>query len=368
MKIAIDVSQMCYVGTGVARYVHGLTKALLLAGSTHEFVLYAGTLRQRAFFTGLSKTKPWSQATWKIFPLPPKLAGYALNDTSIPFELLTGPVDLIHASDWSQPSAKSVVVTTVHDLVFVKYPETVDPLILNTQTRRLNKVVSSNTHIIADSVSTKNDLVEIYTVDPARIDVVYPGIDPIYVPQSKQEVERVKTKYALPDKYILSLGTQEPRKNIQRLVEAVRGLEIPLVIAGKHGWGVPDTPGSLGAHTPGVFGLGFVPEADLPGLYGGATVFAFPSLYEGFGFPVLEAMACGTPVVTSNLSSLPEIAGEAAILINPLDPDSIKSGITTALTSHATLRSRGLIQARTFTWAATAKNMLEIYEKIAPRD
>lgn len=356
MKIAIDVSQMCYVGTGVARYVRGLTEALLLAGSPHEFVLYAGTLRQRAFFTGLSKTKPWSQATWKIFPLPPKLAGYALNDTSIPFELLTGPVDLIHASDWSQPSAKARVVTTVHDLVFIKYPETVDSLILNTQTRRLNKIVSSNTHIVADSMSTKNDLVEIYKVDPVRINVVYPGIDPIYTPQSKQEIERVKTKYALPDQYILSLGTQEPRKNIQRLVEAVRGLEIPLVVAGKHGWGDKTQT------------LGFVPEADLPGLYSGAAVFAFPSLYEGFGFPVLEAMACGTPVVTSNLSSLPEIAGEAAILINPLDPDSIKSGITTALTSYATLRSRGLIRTDSFTWAATAKNMLEIYEKITPRD
>lgn len=356
MKIAIDVSQMCYVGTGVARYVTGLTQALLLSGSPHEFVLYAGTLRQRPFFTKLSKTKPWSKATWKIFPLPPKLAGYALNDASIPFELLTGPVDLVHASDWSQPSAKSVVVTTVHDLVFIKYPETVDPLILSTQTRRLNKIVSSDTHIIADSMSTKNDLVEIYNIDPVRIDVAYPGIDSIYTPQSKQEIERVKTKYALPDKYILSLGTQEPRKNIQRLVEAVQGLELPLVIVGKHGWGDKTQT------------LGFVPEADLPGLYSGASVFAFPSLYEGFGFPVLEAMACGTPVVTSNLSSLPEIAGEAAILTNPLDPDSIKLGITTALASHTTLRSRGLIQAQKFIWADTAKNILEIYEKIAHRD
>ena len=367
MKIAIDVSQMCYLGTGVARYVTGLTQALLKAGSPHEFVLYAGTLRQRAFFTHLSQAEPWNQATWKIFPLPPKLAGYALNDTSIPFELLTGPVDLVHASDWSQPSAKATVVTTVHDLVFVKYPETVDPLILATQTKRLNKIVASKTHIIADSASTKNDLVEIYNVDAKRVDVVYPGISEIYSPQSKSEIERVKTKYKLPEKYVLSLGTQEPRKNIPRLIEAMRGLDVPLVIVGKHGWGMPSTPGEKGAHTPGVLALGFVPDADLPGLYSGASVFVLPSLYEGFGFPIIEAMACGTPVVTSNLSSLPEIAGEAAILTNPLDPDSIKAGITTAIASHDTLSSRGLIQARKFNWADTAKQVLEIYEKIANR-
>ncbi len=367
MKIAIDVSQMCYEGTGVARYVKGLTEALLNSNSPHEFVLYAGTLRQRAFFTRLSQTSPWDKATWKIFPLPPKLAGYALNDTSIPFELLTGAVDLVHASDWSQPSAKAKIVTTVHDLVFVKYPETVDSLILGTQTRRLKKIVSSDTHIIADSMSTKNDLVEIYNLSPLRIDVVYPGVSPQYLSQSKEEIDRVKTKYKLPEKYILSLGTQEPRKNIDRLAEAAKGQELPLVIVGKHGWGVPDTPGVKGSHTPGVIALGFVPESDLPGLYSGASVFAFPSLYEGFGFPVLEAMACGTPVVTSSLSSLPEIAGEAAILVNPLDIDSIRLGITTALASHATLKVRGLKQASQFTWESTAKNILEVYEKIANR-
>lgn len=356
MRIAIDVSQMCYLGTGVARYVSGLTQALLEADSPHEFVLYAGTLRQRPFFTKLSQETPWNKATWKIFPLPPKLAGYALNDTSIPFELLTGPVDLIHASDWGQPSAKAKMVTTVHDLVFVKYPETVDSLILSTQTKRLNKIVASDSHIVADSVSTKNDLMEIYNVAASRIDVVYPGISSFYSPQSKSEIERVKTKYSLPDKYILSLGTQEPRKNIPRLVEAVRGLDLPLVIVGKHGWGDKTQT------------LGFVPDSDLPSLYSGASVFVLPSLYEGFGFPIIEAMACGTPVVTSNLSSLPEIAGEAAILVNPLDSDSIRSGITTAIASHDTLRSRGLIQASKFNWADTAKHVLEIYEKIANRN
>jgi len=224
MKIAIDVSQMCYVGTGVARYVKGLTEALFGLDTPHEFILYAGTLRQRAFFTDLSHKKPWNKAKWKIFPLPPKLAGYALNDSSIPFELLVGRVDLVHASDWGHPSAKSPVVTTVHDLVFKKYPSTVDPLILSMQRKRLDKIVRDKSHIIADSLSTKQDLVEIYQIPDSMIDVVYPGLDSIYTQQKKTEIDRVKNKYKLPDQYILSVGKQEPRKNQGRNQHADDGV------------------------------------------------------------------------------------------------------------------------------------------------
>ena len=355
MRIAIDVSQMCYLGSGVSRYVTGLTKALL-ESSSHEFVLYAGTLRQRSFFTRLSQEKPWNQATWKIFPLPPRLAGFALTDSEIPFELLTGPVDLIHASDWSQPSAKAPIVTTVHDLVFVKYPSTVEPSILRAQTKRLNKIVASQTQIIADSMSTKNDLMEIYHLPSSRIDVVYPGIDNRYAPQKTKEIDRVKRLYDLPDQYILSVGTQEPRKNLARLVEAVSSLDIPLVIVGKHGWGSQTKT------------LGYVPDSDLPAIYASASVFAYPSLYEGFGFPVLEAMACQTPVVTSNISSLPELVGKAGILIDPTDVTSISTGIKQALASRSKLIELGLKQSQKFTWDNTAKQTLEVYEKIIHRD
>lgn len=364
MRIAIDVSQMCYTGTGVARYVYGLTEALLNAESPHQIVLYAGTLRQKLFFTDLSKKHPWDKADWKIFPLPPKLSGYAFNQVPIPFELLVGKVDLVHSSDWSQPSSKAKLVTTVHDLVFKKYPETVDPLILNTQIRRMKKIIASKTHIIADSTSTKNDLMEIYGLSASAIDVVYPGISGQYSPSSNTEIERVKKKYNLPSKYLLSLGTQEPRKNVARLIEAVKGLGIPLVIAGKYGWDTATSSAQKLPQSDEVMVLGYVSDADIPGLYSGATAFIYPSLYEGFGFPVLEAMACGAPVVTSNLSSLPEIAGGAAILINPLDVDAIKAGIITAIESSDTLRERGISQAKKFTWASSASKVISIYEKI----
>lgn len=362
MKIAIDVSQMCYEGTGVARYVHGLTESLLEAGSEHEFLLFAGTLRRRPFFTNLKQSVPWNSAEWVILPLPPKVAGLALNTLNIPIEKLIGYADLFHCSDWVEPSSICPRVTTVHDLVFVKYPDTVDILIRETQIKRLKKIVAGNTNIIADSMSTKNDLMERYGLPTSRIDVIYPGISPAYLPQSESEIDRVKTKYHLPKDFILSLGTQEPRKNITRLIEATRDLTIPLVLTGKYGWGVAKE--TADKH---VLSTGYVEEIDLPALYSGAIVFAYPSLYEGFGFPVLEAMACGTPVVTSNISSLPEVAGDAAILVNPNDVDSIKSGIEMAIKNRDDLIKKGLTQSEKFSWSKCAKQVLEVYEKITNR-
>lgn len=361
MRIALDISQMCYHGTGVARYVRGLTTALLKTKSPHDFVLFAGALRQRSFFTRLSKTSPYDQATWKIIPLPPKIAGYLLNELSLKIESLIGPIDLFHSSDWAQPSSVCPQVTTVHDLVFKKYPETVDPLIRTTQAKRLRKIAHSGVHVIADSLSTKNDLMEIYGISQSRIDVVYPGIDSLYTVPPQTEIVRVKNKYGLPTNYILSLGTQEPRKNIPSLIKACESLELPLVLTGKYGWGREQSNS-----TAKVLSTGYIDDADLPGLYGGASVFAYPSLYEGFGFPVLEAMACGTPVVTSNVSSLPEISGGASILVDPKNPDSIAKGIVQALSKRESLIALGLAQSAKFTWSEAAQQVISIYEKIAP--
>lgn len=355
MNIAIDVSQMCYLGTGVARYVHELTRALLLLHSPHHFVLYAGALRQRRYFTALKSQPPWNQATWKIFPLPPKLSGYAWSDTAIPFELLTGPVDLVHASDWSHPSTRAPLVTTVHDLVFRQYPDTVDPLIRSMQIKRLAKIASSHCHVIADSYSTQQDLLNYYALDPTRVTVVYPGVSESYQPASQSELDRVKRKYKLPDQFILSLGTQEPRKNLARLAQAARDTKLPLILVGQHGWG--DTTQTLG----------YVPDTDLPALYSASTVFAYPSLYEGFGFPILEAMRCGTAVVTSNTSSLPELAGDAAVLVDPSQVEDITRGLNQAVKTRESLIHKGFLQAQKFTWQQTAQQVMQVYERLYSR-
>lgn len=358
MKITIDVSQMAYQGTGVGRYTFELVKALLSLTSPHEFTLWAGVRKQRSYFESLQKTSPWNKATWIYSHLSPKLASALFNHSPVPFEFFAGNADLVHLSDWTAPTTRTRAVSTVHDLAFVKYPETVDPLIRRTQTLRLSRLVKHQATLIADSKSTKNDLVETYHLDPTRITVVYPGISPDYSPQSSNEIERVKKKYNLPDQFILSLGTQEPRKNLARLIQATSKLSLPLIIAGKYGWGnkLP-----IASH---VQTLGFVKDSDLPALYSSATVFCYPSLYEGFGFPVLEAMACGTPVVTSNLSSLPEVVGTSGILVDPTDHDAIKNGIEQALLSSEKLTKKSLEQAKKFNWEKTARQTLAVYEKL----
>lgn len=358
MKITIDVSQMAYAGTGVGRYTHELVKALLTAGGPHQYTLWAGVRKQRPYFEKLAQKEPWNRATWLFSHLSPKLAGIFFNHTSLPFEYFAGPADLIHLSDWTAPHTRGLTVSTVHDLAFVKYPAHVDPLIRRTQAARLTRLIKHQVHLIADSQSTKNDLMEIYQVDPTRITVIYPGLSPEYRVANKTEIERVKTKYQLPNRFILSLGTREPRKNLANLIQATASLPLPLVIGGKYGWG-KDIASPAHVQT-----LGFVKEGDLPALYSAATVFCYPSLYEGFGFPVLEAMACGTPVVTSNVSSLPEVVGEAGILVDPHTPASIKAGIEQAIATREKLIKKGLQQAKLFRWDKTARQMHSLYEKL----
>lgn len=357
MKIGIDVSQMVYRGHGVGRYVEDLSRALLMR-QDHDYIFYAGALRQRAYLTMRSKNKPWSRATWRMPLIPPRLARFVWNYTKIPIERVVGKVDIFHTSDWTEPYTYSPAVTTVHDLAFRLYPETVAPLVRRVQTKRLARVITHGTHIIADSQSTKHDLMQLYAIPDTKIDVVYPGISERFEQKKKTEIERVKKKYNLPTQYILTLGTKEPRKNLPRLIEALSGLTIPLVVTGRQGWAT-----QLAAHAQ-VIETGFIDDPDLPGLYSGATVFAFPSLYEGFGFPVLEAMACGTPVVTSNISSLPEVAGNAGILVDPRDSTSIRSGIDEAFGKQVFLQKRGLAQAKKFSWVVCADKTVKVYEKI----
>lgn len=363
-RIALDVSQMVYSGHGVGRYTKELARALLTLKTDIHFTYYAGALRLLGSFR-LCRTKtPWSKAGWKIVTLPPRLASLIWNYLPLPLEYMVGKQDLIHLSDWTHPRTLAPAVTTVHDLAFIHYPETVHPRVLRVQRRRLNRAIKLGAYFIADSESTKNDLVETYHLKSARIRVVYPGVGSEFVPATSNRIKQVKTKYHLPAHYLLTLGTREPRKNLPRLIAAHQLLRRrdpslpPLLIAGRYGWGHEEQP------VEGVIVSGFIPDSDLPALYSGASAFVYPSLYEGFGFPVLEAMACGTPVVTSNISSLPEVAGSAGVLVDPTSSQDIASGITRALKDAKAFRAKGLKQAAKFTWANTAQQTLAVYHQI----
>lgn len=264
-------------------------------------------------------------------------------------------------------------VVTVHDLGYLYFPEAHPP-----QERRyldLTTRYSSRraTLILADSIATKNDLIGHYHVPESKIWVVYPGVDENLTPvHDPNELARVRAKYGLPEHYLFFLGTLQPRKNIARLVEAftkwrsVSGNQtVALVLGGQKGWLYQE------AWTAGVDGVilpGYIADEDVAALYSGALALVFPSLYEGFGFPVIEAMRCDTPVICSNTSSLPELAGEAAILVNPLEVEAIAQAIG-QMVENGDLRrqlvEKGRTQAQKFSWENAANQAMRVLEEAA---
>lgn len=260
-------------------------------------------------------------------------------------------------------------VVTVHDLGYRRFPDAHPPgqrLYLDLSTRYS---ALSAAHVIADSQATRRDLVQFYGVPEAKITVVYPGRDEAL---RRVDPAPVRAKYDLPERYILHIGTLQPRKNLVRLIEAVsrQPSAISLVLAGRRGWLSEPILEAARLHAPRVRALDYVPDDDLPGLYSGAAVFAFPSLYEGFGFPVLEAMACGVPVVCADTSSLPEVVGDAALRVDPLDVGALAEALTQALTDdglRAELAARGFEQIERFSWERAARETWAVLEQVVAR-
>ena len=288
-------------------------------------------------------------------------------------ELWQHPPDLLFVPAHVLPLVCPVpAVVTVHDLGYKHYPEAHRPFdrwYLDWTTRRHTQVAR---HIFADSLATKQDLIDFYQADAQRISVIYLGRDESLTQvDASFIIEQAKTKYGIDGAYLLYLGTLHPRKNLVRLIEAFHlarpqlPTSLKLVIAGRKGWLYDEifaTTQRLELTDQVIF-PGFVDDADKPALLSGALAYVFPSLYEGFGLPVLEAMACHTPVLTSNVSSLPEVAGDAALLVDPHSPDNIATGLV-RLASDANLRqtlvAQGLRQIEKFSWDKAARQVLEI--------
>lgn len=358
MKIAIDISQAIY-GTGVSVYTKNLVSALTRLYPEDEFVLFGGSLRRKQELENLAKKL---HGIPKIYPFPPSFLDFVWNSLHImPIDRFIGDVDLVHTSDWTEPPSNHPKITTVHDLIPFKYPETTTNSIRFAHRKRLAWVIRESNMIIAVSRSTKEDIVSMFKIPEDRIVVIPEGVDSRYSPQPISIIDSVKRKYKISGDYIFSLSTLEPRKNQANLIRAFQIIrkdlpDIQLVLAGKTGWGESIKP------IPGVIMTGFVPDSDLPALYSGSLCFAFPSFYEGFGLPPLEAMSCGAPVVASNISSLPEVVGEAGVLIDPKSVQSLATGIIQAINRRGELRDAGIQQASKFTWERTAKETYNTYK------
>jgi glycosyltransferase involved in cell wall biosynthesis len=360
MKIAIDITQAIY-GTGVSIYTKNLVANLIKQHPEDQFILFGGSLRRRHELSTLAKKL---KGLPKIYPFPPTLMDFIWNSLHlIPVETFTGPVDLVHTSDWTEPPANCPKVTTVHDLIPFKYPQTTTDSIRHAHKKKLAWVIRESNKIIAVSESTKKDLISILRVPEEKITVIPEGVEERYRPQPPEMIERVKKHYQTGDEYLFTLSTIEPRKNQAALIQAFEIVRrdyprLKLLIAGRL-----RQDGSL-PKAEGVITPGYIPDADMPALYSGCQVFVFPSLYEGFGLPPLQAMACGAPVAVSNVSSLPEVVGEAGVLFDPRDPQEIAAGIIEAIQNRSQLRPKSLTQASKFSWKTAAEDTYKVYQEL----
>jgi glycosyltransferase involved in cell wall biosynthesis len=273
---------------------------------------------------------------------------------------------------------KSLV--TIHDLSFRRYPEGAEPNLRDYLDAAVPRGLERADLILADSENTRHDIIELFGVPPERVRVLYPGVDPAFrVIEDQQLLAAVKEAYRLDCPFILSVGTLEPRKNLITLLDAYaqlrasQGLEHKLVIVGGKGWlydGIFRRVEGLSLREEITF-LGFLPEEHLPAVYCLSDLLVFPSLYEGFGLPPLEAMACGTPVVTSNSSSLPEVVGDAGLMVSPDDTEALVETISEVLHDsklREVLTASGLSRAAEFTWEAAGEKLLDIYEDLLERE
>ena len=373
MFIGIDYTAAVRQRAGIGRYTRELVAALLALESPHQYVLFAATggigrqtssVKRQASsvkFRTIPISDEWMARFWHRLRLP------------IPVEAITGPLDVFYSPDFLLPPTRRSTRTllTVHDLSFLRYPEAFVPKLRRYLERLVPRSIARADVVLADSAATQADIVSLLGVPPDKVQVLYSGVHPCFRPEAELgERDRLQARYGIGGRpYVLSVGTVQPRKNYIRLIHAFNQLTNQptnqLLIAGGRGWLYQDIFAEAEKQGDSVRLLGFVDEADLPALYRNAVLFAFPSLYEGFGLPVLEAMACGVPVVCSDASSLPEVAGDAALLVDPHDEDALAEAMARGLEETDLRRemiTRGLAQAARFTWERAARQLVGMFD------
>jgi alpha-1,3-rhamnosyl/mannosyltransferase len=307
-----------------------------------------------------------------------RLAAWHISNLG-PHHLLDGAAaraDLFHATKLLHPPRGMRLTATVHDTTCWLMPELHTAPNVAAEKRMAELVWKRADGLIAASDSTREDAVRLLGLDPERVEVIHHGVAAPYFEVSAAEAERVRRRYRLDTEYVLFVGTIEPRKNVGLLLDAHAGLQadvrrqFPLVIAGPPGWASEAILARLKGPAPDVRYLGYVPEADMPGLFAGAGLFAYLSLYEGFGLPVAQAMAAGAPVLTSAVSALPEVAGGASELADPRSVEAVRDALGRLLTSparRAAMAEAGRRRAADFRWELCARRSLEFFERVAGR-
>ncbi len=377
LKIGIDYTAALKQSGGIGRYTRGLITTVAELDNQNSYTLMA---TPDAPLDGLQFFQNRPNFIHKLYPLAERwmTIGWHRLYLPVPVEWFSGPVQLFHSPNFIlPPTHRAKTLLTVHDLSFIRHPQGAVTSLRKWLEKVVPRSLARADHILADSQSTKQDLIQIFNVSSHLITVVGAGVEARFQPVTdSRRLETVRRRYHLPpsEKFILSLGTLEPRKNFTGLIQAYNRSPAcqshHLVIAGGKGWlfqeifaAADSSPVADRIHL-----IGFVDDDDLPTLYSLADIFAFPSHYEGFGIPVIEAMACGTPVVCADNSCLPEVGGQAALQIGATDITALAEALH-RLATDKTLRQKaideGFRQAQRFTWPATARRLLAVYERLA---
>jgi len=367
MRIAIDATPMLLRSSGVKNYVYYWIRSLQQFAGTDSVAPFPflGPL------AGLNHAAS-TMTAWQTFIR----LGYAVASNFVPFPILNPAArgcDIFHMSSIlvRRPPTNTRRTATLHDMTCWIMPEFHTRANVRAAQDFGERVARHADGLIAVSEWTRRDAIRLLDLAPERIEVIYSGVADGFFRTDPAAVARVRAKYSLARPYVLCVGTIEPRKNLHRLLDAWKEIpaltpEFELVLAGPEGW---HNAGVVArARSMAVRYIDYVPEADLPAVTAGATVFAYPSLYEGFGFPVAQAMACGVPVLTSNVSSLPEITGDAGVLVDPLSVAEIAAGLQKLLLSEALrkkLGSAGRQRAERFRWEECARRSWAFFERVA---
>lgn len=362
MRVAINGLLISNENAGIGRYGYNLINSLIKAGNV-DYTLFlqrsSGIEYNDIVYRGEFK-KSYQRILDEQLVLPSKYRSF----------------DLVHFIDYSSPyfTINVPIITTIHDLTYFKFPETFSYGSYKIKAILAPISIKRSKIIIADSENTRNDISEMFPGTKDKIRVIYPGRPDFKAVEDKKLVEDTKRKYGIEGEYIMVVGTLEPRKNLKSLIKAFKLMydrvkDIKLVIVGKKGWLYKEVFEILeeSKFKNAVIFTGYVPQEDLPCLYSGAQCFVYPSIYEGFGLPPLEAMCCGTPVVVSNTSSLPEVVGDAGIYVKPFEIESIADGILKVIGSSSlkeTLVNKGYKQVEKFDWDSAAHRIIDVYREI----